>query len=154
MRERRVEIVPMVEDDIDAVMEIERGAYRSPWSRKIFTEEMHREWARLEVVRERDAHGSSHVVAYCNYWLVRDEVHLLNLATHADKRRHGYGRALLAHLIDFGRRHRCRYVTLEVRRSNTGAIVLYKGFGFQIVGVRLNYYVEDKEDALVMLLEL
>src|SRR5690348_4884031 len=99
MRERRVENVPRQEGDIDAVMEIERGAYRSPWSRKIFVEELAREWARLEVVRERDGAGASHVVAYCNYWLVRDEVHLLNLATHPEKRRRGYGRQLMAHLV-------------------------------------------------------
>ena len=140
--------------DLEEVLEIERHAFRSPWSRQIFTEELDREWAYLEVLRERQRDGRSLVVAFCNYWLVRDEVHLLNVATHPDHRRHGHARVLMAHVVDFARRHRCRYVTLEVRRSNQGAIDLYREFDFQAVGIRPRYYVEDQEDAVVMLLEL
>ena len=111
-------------------------------------EELEREWAYLEVLRERQKDGRSRVVAFCNYWLVRDEVHLLNIATHPDRRRNGHARALMSHVVDFAARHRCRYVTLEVRRSNQGAIDLYRQFAFQAVGIRPKYYVEDQEDAL------
>ena len=94
------------------------------------------------------------MVAFCNYWLVRDEVHLLNIATHPDRRRRGYARFLMEHLLGFARRHKCRYITLEVRRSNEAALGLYRAYGFEPVGVRPNYYIEDREDAIVMLLEL
>ncbi len=154
MRRRKVEVSPMQRADLEEVIEIERHAFRSPWSRQIFQEELDREWAYLEVLRERQRDGQSRVVAFCNYWLVRDEVHLLNIATHPDHRRHGHARALMAHVVNFARRHRCRYVTLEVRRSNQGAIDLYGEFDFQAVGIRPKYYVEDQEDAVVMLLEL
>ncbi|HEU5059161.1 MAG TPA: ribosomal protein S18-alanine N-acetyltransferase [Kofleriaceae bacterium] len=154
MRRRRVEIVPMQAADLEEVMGIEQHAFRSPWSRQIFSEELDREWAYLDVLRERQRDGSSRIAAYCNYWLVRDEVHLLNIATHPDVRRRGHARALMTHMVDFARRHRCRYITLEVRRSNQAAIDLYREFNFQPVGIRPKYYVEDQEDALVMLLEL
>jgi len=154
MRQRRLEISPMCEDDLDEVVAIENRAFRSPWTKQIFREELSREWAYLEVVRERGAGGKSEVVAFCNYWLVRDEVHLLNIATHPERRRRGYGRFLMEHLLDFARRHKCRYITLEVRRSNEAALTLYRSFQFEAVGVRPNYYVEDREDAIVMLLEL
>jgi ribosomal-protein-alanine N-acetyltransferase len=154
MRRRRVEVSPMQRADLEEVLEIERHAFGSPWSRQIFLEELDREWAHLELLRERQKDGRSVVVAFCNYWLVRDEVHLLNIATHPDRRRNGHARALLAHVVDFARRHLCRYVTLEVRRSNVGAIDLYRQFEFQAVGIRPKYYVEDQEDAVVMLLEL
>ncbi len=154
MRRRRIEVSPMLRADLEEVLEIEQDAFRSPWSRQIFLEELERDWAYLEVLRERQKDGTSRVVAFCNYWLVRDEVHLLNIATHPERRRHGHARALMAHVVDFARRHRCRYVTLEVRRSNHGAIVLYREFEFQAVGIRPKYYVEDQEDAVVMLLEL
>lgn len=140
--------------DLEEVMAIEQHAFRSPWSRQIFTEELAREWAYLDVLRERQKDGASRIVAYCNYWLVRDEVHLLNIATHPDARRRGHARALMGHMTDFARRHRCRYITLEVRRSNQAAIDLYRAFAFQPVGIRPKYYVEDQEDAVVMLLEL
>jgi ribosomal-protein-alanine N-acetyltransferase len=41
-----------------------------------------------------------------------------------------------------------------VRRSNAAAARLYRRFGFRAVGVRPNYYAEDQEDAIVMLLDL
>jgi ribosomal-protein-alanine N-acetyltransferase len=45
-------------------------------------------------------------------------------------------------------------MTLEVRRSNSIAQRLYARFAFRPVGVRPNYYAEDQEDAIVMLLEM
>lgn len=158
MRNRRFEILPMRLQDLDQVMEIEHASFRAPWSRQVFAEELQRDWAYVDVVhdpaRPREPGGKARVVAFANYWLVRDEVHLLNVAVHPDHRRRGHARRLLAHIVDFAKRHRCRYVTLEVRRSNEGAIDLYKEFDFRPVGIRPNYYVEDNEDAIVMLLEL
>ena len=42
-------------------------------------------------------------VAFSNYWVVADEVHLLNLATHPEARRAGHASRLLAHIIEVGR---------------------------------------------------
>lgn len=150
-RTPRFEITPLRPVDLDQLMEIERMSFRTPWLRQVFLEELERDWAHVEVVRER---GGSTVVGFINYWLVRDEIHLLNIAVHPDQRRRGLATQLLDHLIAFARKNRCRYVTLEVRRSNQAAIRLYRRFGFQSVGVRPRYYVEDGEDAIVMVLEL
>jgi [ribosomal protein S18]-alanine N-acetyltransferase len=40
--------------------------------------------------------------------------------------------------------------TLEVRRSNDGAIRLYEREGFRAAGLRRRYYQDNGEDALVM----
>jgi [ribosomal protein S18]-alanine N-acetyltransferase len=149
-RARRFEILPARLQDIDEVMEIERLSFKAPWTRQVFLEELQRDWAHLDVVRER---GGA-VVAFLNHWLVRDEVHILNLAAHPDYRRQGHGERLMRHVVEFARAHRCRVITLEVRRSNHAAIHLYRRFGFRAVGVRPNYYAEDGEDAIVMLLDL
>ena len=153
-QERRFEIVPMKLSDLDGVMEIERGSFRAPWSRQVFVEELDREWARVEVVRTRKDGGLGPIQGFINYWLVRDEVHVLNVAVHPSARRLGHASRLLEHVIGFAHRNRCRYVTLEVRRSNAAAIRLYRKYGFRPVGIRPHYYVEDNEDAIVMLLEL
>lgn len=150
-RQRRFEIVPMRADDLDDIMEIERHSFRAPWSRQVFVEELDRDWAHVDIIKER---GAPKVLAFINYWLVRDEVHVLNVAVHPNARRNGHASRLLEHAIAFANRHQCRYVTLEVRRSNAGAIRLYRKYGFRPVGVRPGYYVEDNEDAIVMLLEL
>ena len=38
--------------DLDAVMEIERASFRSPCSAQVFLEEMARDWAYVDVVRD------------------------------------------------------------------------------------------------------
>jgi len=143
-------ISAMEGSDIDAVMEIERLSFRAPWSRNVFLEELEREWARVDVVRDV---ASGDVVAFANYWLVADELHVLNIATHPQQRRSGHATRLLAHMVEISRVGACRLMTLEVRRSNAIAQRLYRRFAFRAVGVRPNYYAEDQEDAIVMLLE-
>src|SRR5260370_28127799 len=150
----RFDIVPMRPADLDGIMEIERQSFRAPWSRQVFVEELDREWAQVDVLRAGEPAAGPTVLAFVNYWLVRDEVHVLNVATHPTARRQGHAARLLEHVIGFANRQKCRYVTLEVRRSNQAALRLYRKYGFRPVGIRPNYYVEDNEDAIVMLLEL
>ncbi len=142
-------IVPMRADDLDAVDEIERHSFRTPWPASVFVEELARAWARVDVARD-----GNRVVGFVDYWLVTDEVHLLAIATHPDWRRRGVGRALLDHLLAFARAGGFALVTLEVRASNAPAITMYERAGFARVGLRPRYYAEDNEDAVVMTLEL
>lgn len=137
--------------DLDAVMEIERLSFKSPWSRQVFAEELGRSWAHVDVVKKVDTGA---VVAFCNYWLVADEMHLLNLATHPTERSVGHASRLLAHLIEAGKRAAYRMITLEVRRSNEAAQRIYRRFAFRTVGVRPSYYADDNEDAVIMTLDL
>ncbi|MBL9039711.1 MAG: ribosomal protein S18-alanine N-acetyltransferase, partial [Archangium sp.] len=87
-------------------------------------------------------------------WLVVDEVHVLNVATDTTFRRQGVARRVLTAVLETGRAQRCRLATLEVRASNTAAKALYASLGFQPVGLRRAYYSDNKEDAVVMTLEL
>ena len=136
--------------DLDAIMEIERGSFSSPWSRQVFVEEFERSFSYLVVLRDEE---DARVLAFINYWVVHDEIHVLNIATHPDARRRGLARRLLNHAINTGLTRGASLVTLEVRRSNTGAAELYRGFGFETVNTRKRYY-EDGEDAIVMVLDL
>ncbi len=146
-------MVPMQSADLDAVMEIERLAYRTPWVRQLFIEELGRDFAHIDLVKVRER-GAARVVAFANYWLVRDEVHILNVATHPDARRQGHAARLLEQMLAVASRRGCRLLTLEVRRSNVAALALYARYDFRQVGIRVNYYVDDREDAIVMLREL
>src|SRR5439155_8087572 len=86
-----VAIRPMRREDLDELMEIENSAYRAPWSREVFLEEMQRGWAHVDVLRR--ATGGP-LLAFVNYWIVGDEVHVLNVATHPEHRRRGLARRL------------------------------------------------------------
>jgi [ribosomal protein S18]-alanine N-acetyltransferase len=142
-------IGPATVDDIDAIDEIEKHSFKSPWSRSTFEAELLREWARVDVGRLGGAAGR--IVTFCNYWLVTTELHILAIATHPDLRGRGIGGAMLAHVLNVAIQTGCSLATLEVRRSNKPAIAMYERAGFKTVHVRSRYYQDDDEDALVML---
>ena len=141
-----LEIVAATEADLDAIDQIEQHSFKSPWSRSTFAGELLREWARIDTVRI-----DGRLIAFCNYWLVTTEVHILAIATHPDHRGQGVARKLLEHVLALARTTGCSLATLEVRRSNKPAIALYERAGFKTVHVRARYYQDDGEDALVML---
>jgi len=136
---------------IAEVMDIERASFRSPWSREVLLHELEVPHARVEVLKDGPA---GPILAVANYWLVADELHLLNIATHPQRRRQGHAGRMLAHVLEVARRQACRAVTLEVRRSNEAARALYRKHGFAEVGVRAGYYQDENEDAILMTFEL
>ena len=128
-------------------MAIEQVSFRSPRSAQVFLEELSRPWAHVDVVREPE----QHVVAFCNYWLVADEVHLLNVATHPG--------AALGHASRLLRSHP-RLRPPGVPPGHPGGSPLERrgaglpSFRLQAGRLRPNYYADDHEDAIVMLLDL
>lgn len=136
-------IEPMREDDVAAVLAIDPDVRAGQ-----LREELTRAWGRLRVDRE---HGV--VRGYVLFWHVTDEIHLLNVAVAETARRQGRGRALVEEVIGYGRAHAAAKVLLEVRRSNEGALALYRGLGFEEINVRKRYY-DDGEDAIEMMLAL
>lgn len=139
------------EADLDAVMEIERLSFVTPWVRQAFADEIERPWARLEILRDR---ASGRAIGFCNYWLVADELHILNIAVHPDFRQQGHAATLVNHVLAVGREGKAHVVLLEVRVSNHAARSLYRKFGFREVGMRPKYYADNGEDAVLMDLEM
>ena len=72
----------------------------------------------------------------------------MNVAVDPNLRRRGIATALISRVLE--RVEVDAQLTLEVRRSNTGAIELYERFGFRSAGVRRRYYQDNGEDAIVM----
>ena len=149
--EDALEIREMTEGDLDEVLEIEKAAFPSPWSRGLFERELVTPFARSFVGRRK---GNTGVVGYLCFWLVDSECHLLNLAVHPRHRGQRIGARILGFGVDYSRGHGVRLITLEVRRSNYRAISLYRNFHFQPQGVRRRYYTDSGEDAIVMGLDL
>lgn len=149
MSSRDVLIDRMRASDVPAVVAIDAHAEgSSAWDEAQLRGELERAWAHLWVSRRGEV-----PVAFVATWHVADELHVLNVATHAEHRRRGHARRLLEHALAFAAERQVRLVLLEVRRSNTPAIGLYRSFGFVAMGVRERYYADD-EDAVEMLLRL
>jgi ribosomal-protein-alanine N-acetyltransferase len=139
--------------DLPAVMEIENQAFTNPWSVDMVKQELTQDWSTVLVIETRGPEGWA-IRGFAIFWLVHDEIHVLNVATHPDHRRRGLGRRVMDAVVAFGRDHKCRIATLEVRRSNAAALGLYQSLGFRTVGLRPNYYQDDHEDAVVMVMDL
>lgn len=83
-------------------------------------------------------------------WFVAGEAHIASIGVAALDRRRGVGELLVQGAIEAAAANDCDELTLEVRKSNEAAQALYRKYGFEIVGERKGYYVDDDEDALIM----
>ena len=142
----------MRREDLPAVLDIERRSFAQPWSRAFFEKELATPFARLVVVVE-GAVPRPQVIGYTCRWRVTDEVHLLNVAVHPERRGLGHGRALVGAVVAEAEVARTRVVYLEVRAGNVIARRLYRQLGFKDLGVRRGYYGPG-QDAIVMELRL
>ncbi len=139
---------PMVAADLPQVMELERLSFPvQPWTPGLFLHELKLDFSRLELART--ANAARHLVGYACWWLVGDEIHILNLAVHPDARRSGAGRALVQRILDDAVAHQVGSVSLEVRHDNDAGAALYRAMGFARIGLRKNYYGRG-EDAVIM----
>lgn len=150
----RFELRPMVEADLPRVFEIEKVAFTNPWSAELLRRELTHDWSTVLLAEEPKPEGTRELLGFAIFWLVHDELHILNVATDPAHRRRGVARVVLSAALEKARARKCTLATLEVRKSNQAAIELYRSFGFRAVGVRPNYYVDEAEDAIVMVLDL
>ena len=143
---QRVRVEPMQLDDIPAIQEIEKEIFLTPWPRNAY---------RREIVQNRLAiylvlRAGDEIAGYAGLWKMRDEAHVTTVGVRKVDQGKGYGVALMLALIEESYRADAKWVTLEVRASNYGAIALYEKLGFKVIGRRRGYYTDDGEDAIVM----
>jgi len=145
---------PMTLADVAAVQRIERASFTSPWPADAFRQELSTNRLARYIVVEEGTPGAAGeeaaIVGYAGLWLMVDEAHVTTFAVAPERRRLGIGEVLLTELLGIARRIGASVATLEVRVSNLAARRLYEKYGFRPVGVRRNYYSDDREDALIM----
>ncbi len=173
-------IEPMREDDVPRVQEIERQSFSAPWSAATYLRELrspsHARYIVARACRRRpplaksastqrpswlsqlfpaffnapEQHNPCQVVGYGGIWLSADEAHITTIASAPAVRGQGVGELLLNGLIDLALELGARFMTLEVRVSNSVAQNLYRKYGFEVRGTRPRYYTDNNEDALIM----
>lgn len=139
--------------DLKAIFAIEKQSFPTPWSRLSFLAEMTQPVSHFLVAGPSPS-DPWQLWGYIIFWIVADEMHLLNLAVHPEKRRRSIGRALLTEALRQSRGLGADMAWLEVRPSNIEARSLYDSFGFIEVGRRLRYYEDTQEDAILLVLHL
>ena len=97
--------------------------------------------------------SKEYIVGFAGIWIMVDEAHITNIAMRELYRRRGVGELLLISIIDLATELNARFITLEVRASNTAAQSLYHKHGFTRVNLRRGYYTDNGEDAILMTTE-
>lgn len=142
-----MKIEKMCENHISDVALIAAQSLSDPWSEEAFKDELKNPSATVFVALSGDE-----PVGFAGVQIILDEAYITNIAVKKEFRRKGIGQALLtaitAHCTN------CRFVTLEVRVSNSAAIRLYEKFSFVSQGIRKGFYSHPNEDANIMTLFL
>ena len=140
-----IELRPMSRADLIDVVAIERLCFGDRWTIQSFTSELENPASHYHVLA-----SDGRLVGYAGYWLILEEAHITTIAVHPAHQRKYLGECLLLHLIEEAASLGAKWLTLEVRVSNSGAQKLYEKYGFSALGRRRGYYQDDGEDALVM----
>lgn len=141
-----IDLTRMRRRHLRRVLQIEASVYPRPWSASLFLSELAQKSSRSYIVARHDGD----VVGYAGMMFVDTDAHVTNIAV--DPVWHGrrVGTRLLLTLVTEAIARGAETVSLEVRISNRVAQAMYAKFGFSASGVRRGYYIETREDALVM----
>jgi ribosomal-protein-alanine acetyltransferase len=151
------------EDDLDALLDVERRSNPHPWTREHFEDALRsgylcyiaREAAPPTPTASMTTQGEGQVVGFAIARVLVDDAELLLIAVHPSHRRSGCATLLLNALAARLNDNAKSPLHLEVRLSNTSAIAFYEARGFLRSGLRKNYYPNgvlgnQREDALLM----
>lgn len=134
-------------EDVDGVIQIEQLCYGDHhWSKESFLNELRNDLAYYYSLYTE----GGELAGYAGCWHILEEAHITTIAVAPNFRRKHFAQALLKQIIDDCYSAKIKYITLEVRVSNTPAINLYTKYGFSSFGTRKKYYQDNNEDALIM----
>jgi ribosomal-protein-alanine N-acetyltransferase len=149
-------IEPATVEAMPDILQIEEACFSAPWTRKMLEAELSgNPFAHFLLAKQAplDNVGSVSIVGYLCFWIVFEEVRLMNLAVIESMRHKGIARALVTQALEVGLAQAAIRAVLEVRASNHAAHAFYRGLGFRDVTTRPTYYTNPVEDALLMELD-
>jgi ribosomal-protein-alanine N-acetyltransferase len=141
----QVEIAWVGAESIDVLLAIDAASFVRPWTRAMYESAFDNPVTRVCLLL---ADGVP--VAYCSAWLLPGQLHISNVAVLPQFRRRGLARRLLERVLERAEDEGAPEATLEVRRSNRPALALYEALGFRTTAVRVDYYQDPVEDALIL----
>jgi ribosomal-protein-alanine N-acetyltransferase len=146
-------IVPATIGSLTEILRIEEACFSAPWTRKMLEAELSGNPFAHFLVARREEDAAESIVGYLCYWIVFEEVRLMNLAVIQSMRHRGIAKSLVISALQTGMSQSAHRAVLEVRASNQAAQRLYEGFGFSRTAVRPKYYADPVEDAVLMELD-
>lgn len=138
----------MKEGDLPYILEIENVSFPNPWREMTFRGEICNQPISFPLVIVFKPQKK--VIGYLVFWQIKEQMQINNIAIHPDYRRMGIAEAVLHQVLSEVRMEGAKLVTLEVRPSNIAARTLYNKLGFDVLGIKEDYYHDPPEPALVM----
>lgn len=139
------EIRKLTLSDVPALREIARQSFTTLWGPSDFAHFLEHPHGFCRGLWEWECNQCA-LVSYALCLMVAGELDVVSIATCPDRRRRGLAEGLLRSVLQSEAIERA---VLEVAIDNPSAIALYKKLGFEIAGVRKNYYQQTK-DAYLM----
>jgi len=138
----------MEEKDLAHVLEIESLSFPNPWREMTFRGEIYNQPISFPFVIVHKFQRK--IIGYVIFWCIKERAQINNIAIHPDFRRMGIAESVMFQVLDQIRKAGAKLITLEVRLSNLAARSLYNKLGFEVFGIKENYYNDPREDALIM----
>ena len=127
--------------DVNEILKIEQACFSTPWTEQGVSESIENENTHLYI-----ALLDGKTAGYMGVQIFSGEGYVTNVATLPEYRRRGVARALIERVLE----NNMDFLTLEVRESNSPAIMLYESLGFERVGERPKFYRDPEENAVLM----
>lgn len=137
-------IVPIDRKHIKAIANLEKICFSQPWSENVILESF------MNGTKFFVAQKDDKVLGYIGISCVLDEGYITNIAVYPAFRKMGIGTALIQRVFELAEELTLSFVSLEVRESNSTAISLYEKLGFKKEGLRMDFYRDPQENAIIM----
>jgi len=144
MQNNSIEISNMKLSDLDLIADNLETDFDDFWNYNIFKTELLNGNSKYLIAKL-----NNEIVGFAGFIPVLDEADISNIVVHKNFRNQKIGSLLLKNLIDLAHSNNLKFLNLEVRESNIPAIKLYEKYGFEVCGIRKNYY-NNIENAILM----
>ncbi|MBO5398614.1 MAG: ribosomal protein S18-alanine N-acetyltransferase [Clostridia bacterium] len=139
-----MEILEMTLADYEEIKDILLEEFDNFWKPSILESELKSENSKYIVAKE-----NGKIVGFAGLWFSPIDAEITNIVTKKSERKRGIGTLLLDKLIEMAKEANRDNISLEVNENNVAAGILYENAGFEIAGIRKNYY-NGKENAIIM----
>lgn len=135
----------MRREDVAEVASLEQKIFPDAWSENAIYETWKQRQTMLLVARE-----DSKIIGYLILYFVLEDGEIARIAVADEHRRKGVAGKMLRELALLCRENGVNRLMLDVRESNEDARAFYVKQGFEIDGIRKNYYSNPAENAVLM----
>ena len=135
----------MRREDVAEVAELERKIFPDAWSENALLETWKQRQTMLLIALE-----DRKIIGYLILYFVLEDGEIARIAVADEYRRKGVAGKMLRELALLCRENGVNRLMLDVRESNEPAKAFYVRQGFEVAGIRKDYYTNPVENAVLM----